>query len=274
MDIKQLNALLLPFNIEIICEGCSISGKGPEPPISRAFLQAQPSGLPEPHFPAARAEENGKSGRKKTICKSRKTLERVPAPEQPQGGFRPARGGTAFESPQRNYSSFRLAYGRAVHPPNQILNLNVRDPRLARKPELFVPLEEPMRTPHKIGDVNIDHLMFSGKKGFRARHHLTGSTLEDAVFDLEDFPEAKANDSPEGPEHKDHNHMALSGVPSMIGSPCFTPIKYKEATPTSRVIRSPNSVLSVSPIPRISSLSEGLGRRNTDFPLNLFYNAL
>lgn len=274
MDIKQLNALLLPFNIEIICEGCSPTRRGPEPPLPGVFVQAKPSIALEPHLQTFKGNLNGKSGRKKAICKSRKAPPRNPDPDQLHGGFRSARPGAAFESPQRTFSSFRLAQGRGVHPPNQILNLNVSDPRLARKPELFVPIEEPMRTPHKIGDVNIDHLIFSGKKGFRARHHLTGSTLEDAMFDLEDFPEMKGQDSADSPDPKGQNHMALSGVPSMIGSPCFTPVKYKEATPASRAFRSPASALSVSPVPRMASISEGLCKRNTDFPLNLFYNAL
>jgi hypothetical protein len=272
MDLKQLNAILHPFNIEVTCDGCSAAvraGLAQSPP-SKAF-QSFPKSAETEGYNLPREEK--KPSRKKTIQKVTKNPPGSTYRQTHSESFGNPRPKAPPAPPQETGHSFRNWQGAPQNPPNHILNLNIIDPRTAKKPDIHTILEDSMKTPHKIGDVNIDHLMFSDRKRLSARHNQTGSTF-DPSFDLEDFPEHPPTNF-DGVQDTPLNHkMAFSGIPSKAASPCYTPVRFVVATPGSRAIKTPASALSVSPVPRFSVNFDGLRKKNSDFPMNLFYDAL
>lgn len=272
MDLKQLNAFLLPFNIEVTCEGCSTAvatGPAQSPPFQPVPSFPQPS---EAEGSSLLREEKRPS-RKKAIQKVTKNPGATTNRKPHSDSFGNPRPKTPPAPPQESVPAFRSWQPPPQNPPNHILNLNIVDPRTAKKSDFHAILEDSMKTPHKIGDVNIDHLMFSDRKRLSARHNQTGSTF-DPGFDLEDFPE-HAPAHHEGVHGTPLNHkMAFSGMPSKVASPCYTPVRFIVATPASRAVKSPASALSVSPVPRFSVNFDGLRKKNSDFPMNLFYDAL
>ena len=273
MDLKQLNVFLLPYNIEVSCEGC-LGTTSSFTPSFQPFPAVPSFPNPPQNDSKMPKREDKKSPRKKMIQKvSRNQQVAVPSTGQ-YDYFGNSRQRTVSGQPTDSGVSLRQWQNVPPNPPNQFLNLNMIDAIHPKRPDLASIMEDSMKTPHKIGDVNIDHLMFSDKKRMSARKHQTGSTFDAGVFDMEDFPEQQPGTA-DGIHGTPLNHrMAFSGMNSKLASPCYTPVKFMMATPLSRVLKTPGSALSVSPIPRFSGNFDGLDKKNSDFPMNLFYDSL
>lgn len=273
MDLKQLNAFLRPFNIEVTCDGCAEAAARAPNTSQVPYPGTLFPNPPETETKSQKREEK-RSSRKRQIQKvSRGSRDAVQRPFLSDGSLNPRlREGVA--RPVENHQCFRPWQQVPPNPPNHFLNLNGPDHPPPRRPDMVALLEDSMKTPHKIGDVSIDHLMLSDRKGLSKHHHRTGTTFDAGIFDLEDFPE-HPHGSSDGIHGTPLNHkIAFSGVPSKVASPCYTPVRFVVATPVSRVAKSPASALSVSPLPRFSLTMDGMRKKNSDFPMNLFYDSL
>ncbi len=274
MDLKQLNVLLLPFNIEIICEGCSSVSEAAR---QHHYPLLNPTNLPSIPLPPKKplVTDSAKSNRKKLISKHRATVHNSLVKENPYANNQQSHSRRPFHSPKNYASDCKNPQISHHYPPNQFLNLNTSgNHNSARQKELFALMEDSMKTPNKIGDVDVDYLMLSDRKRFHPRHLFSESTADGGVFDLNNTPVKRKTPRDDPEKTRFHEQIALSGAPSRVASPCYSPIKYQLATPVSRIHKSPESGLSVSPLPNGNGGHEVVRKKNADFPMNLFYDTL
>ena len=271
MDIKQINALFLPFNIEVICECCQQMGdthikEKRQDAISMSLFSNFKIGNEKP-------ETGQLPVRQKLIRKARTAVKRRPGKENQKNSPNILTGTAQFASP----GQFRTTTGAIpkfpVYPPNQILNLNLLDSSISKQKDIGRILEDSMRTPFKIGEVEFEKGLYSEKKQSN-KNNFTHSTVEGFVFEFEDFGEFKKQEREANQgKCRFEDQIALSSVPSRDYSPCDTPVKFIPGTP-SRSARTPNSMLSVSPFYAQHFYQEGKRKKDSDFPMNLFYDAI
>jgi len=273
MDISQINSLFLPFNIEVICECC----------LQMEDKQAEKNkedkiGLPL--FSQFKFEEaNNATGqmpvRQKHIRKPRTVQRRKPDKENEKNNGNAFAVTAQFSSPATLGTANRMLPKFPVYPPNQILNLNLLDSSISKQKDIYRILEDSMRTPFKIGDVEFENAPYSENKQGSDKHNFTHSTMQGFVFEFDDF----------GDEHRREretrtgmcrfeDQIALSSVPSRDYSPCHTPVKFTGGTPKSSWVKTPNSALCVSPIYGQHFQNDGKRKKDSDFPMNLFYDAI
>lgn len=273
MEIKRINEFLLPFNIELICENCKTNDHTTNKVQSDLLTKQRP-------FVIKKSSKETKPleltpSKHKLIRKSKMSQRRQQINERKKNTPQPPSLMVMFSSPAQHRNNLKFIQSIGINPPNEFLNLNIYEKSVNRKRDIFRLLEESMKTPIKIGEVEVQKDYRSDVKMHTGYKNQTNSTTEGVVFEFDEMLDDRKNEQPENVSNRQfRDQLALVNEYSRDSSPFHTPVKFMAETPISRFGRTQNSILSISPNDRGNLLMEGAKRNQSDFPMNLFYDAI
>lgn len=273
MEIKRINEFLLPYNIELICDSCQ--NVDPNKSRTQTDLPSKLRSSASMKSPKEAKPQEATPVKNKMIRKSKPCQRKQQLNENEKSLTKNAPATLVFSSPGTHRNNLKLIQSLGINPPNESLNLNTIENSLNRRRDIWRILEESMRTPLKIGEVEVERGYRSDVKTHAGRNHLTNSTTEELMFEFPEIPDDQKNGLAENTCNSRFNYeIALGNEFSRDTSPFHTPVKFIAETPISKFGKTPNSILSISPIDRGNLLMEGAKRNHSDFPMNLFYDSL
>lgn len=273
MEIRKINELLQPFNIELICENCS-HGNPENNKYQSNSLKKQLSLTKTEAFKDPQVEDTI-SAKTKTIKKFKISQKRLSANENWKSPIKNNDLGIKFSSPTNQRVNLFPIQKINFNPPKQLLNLNIMESFADRQKDISRLMEDSMRTPPKIGEVEIENQFQSNMKNMMSKKQFSNSTTDGIRFEFEELSQDGHMQVETDNYRRSRNElMALGDGYSRDTSPFQTPIKYKVETPISHLQKTPDSVLFVSPMRRDNGLVDGKKKTQSDFPMNLFYDSM
>lgn len=248
MDIEEMNKVLSPWRIEIVCENCQ--------------RKVEHSSQKLPQLPEPTPHHDGPHTEKKQSQRASKTL----------GSYSHSKGGKTSQGPHRATESTQKQ--RRPHlpshpgpivqlpkekplprppapfnPPNLFLNLNYHSQDPARRISIQDLLESSRNTPNKIEDIDPERFYYSEKKEGVYRGQASQSTAQQQLFVPDESPISyRAKFRSQKMETPVYGRLALDSGASRDASPApFRPIFHRGLDTPSYLDQTPNNALQFTP---------------------------